>query len=622
MSGRPRYVTIARVTSVAGLVLTAGCGSHPINLSETDKAQLGTIGVVAPHFAPNIALDTPETGTGGAAGQGALQGMGALWSGCAQFGNATAQLGGGILALFVCPILTPIAAAGGAIIGEVKAAPKADVEQAKQNIGTAFAQVRIQETLRESVYAAAKSNSSYAIVNLPERGPSAPDEPVDYRPLAGEGVTTVLEVSVANLVLQGSGGHQPLKLAMTARARLISVSENRELTRGGYTYRSEQRPFSEWIASDAQALRAAYERAYQNIAMQIAQTFLRPGSFFPRPISVAIDNAGNLYLADSDNNRIRKITPAGVATTLAGTAGTTGSTDAIGAAARFKRPNGVATDSAGNVYVADSGNHTIRKITPAGVVTTLAGTVGVSGSTDAAGAAASFNSPGGVATDSEGNVYVADSGSSTIRKITPAGVVTTLAGTAGTFGSTDATGPAAVFNSPDGVAIDSAGNVYVVDSGNSTIRKITPAGAVTTLAGTTGVSGSTDATGPAASFSFPHGVATDIVGNVYVADSGNNTIRKITPAGVVTTLAGTAGASGSTDATGPAASFNFPLGVATDSAGNVYVADTFNQTIRKITPPGAVSTIVGPTGQATFARALPESPQPDEWQRSAAPVAP
>jgi uncharacterized protein YjiK len=318
-------------------------------------------------------------------------------------------------------------------------------------------------------------------------------------------------------------------------------------------------------------------------------------SFF-LPRGVATDSAGNVYVADTSNHTIRKITPAGAVTTLAGTAGTAGSTDATGTAARFRFPRGIATDSAGNLYVPELVNNTIRKITPAGVVSTLAGTAGSVGSADGTGGAASFNFPSGVATDSASNVYVADTNNHTIRKITSAGVVSTLAGIAGLTGSTDATGATARFSGPRGVATDSAGNVYVADEGNHTIRKITPAGVVTTLAGTAGSVGSADGTGAAASFNFPSGVATDSAGNVYVADSSNNTIRKITPAGVVSTLAGTPGLAGSTDATGAAARFNLPLGVATDSAGNVYVADTLNNTIRKITSAGVVSTLAGTVG--------------------------
>jgi len=334
-------------------------------------------------------------------------------------------------------------------------------------------------------------------------------------------------------------------------------------------------------------------------------------------LSIALSACGGGGGSDSGSN---SAPDGGASSSLALFAGDmrgNGSTDGVGAAARFNSPQGVATDSAGNVYVADSFNNIIRKITPTGVVAMLAGS-GQPGSTDAIGAAARFNFPIGVATDGAGNFYVGDTANFTIRKITAAGVVTTLAGAApgdngGGGGTADGTGAAASFRSPRGVATDSAGNVYVADLGASTIRKITPAGVVTTLAGTAGVNGSADATGAAASFNSPTGVATDSADNVYVADTFNHTIRKITPAGVVTTLAGTADVPGSTDATGAAASFRSPLGVATDSVGNVFVADTGNNTIRKITPAGAVSTIVGVAGQADFAPgALPgllESPR-------------
>jgi sugar lactone lactonase YvrE len=318
-----------------------------------------------------------------------------------------------------------------------------------------------------------------------------------------------------------------------------------------------------------------------------------PAASFQTPAGVATDSAGNVYVADFNNETIRKITPGGVVTTLAGAAEVMGSADGAGAAARFSVPSGVATDIAGNVYVADLGNNTIRKITPAGVVSTLAGTAGITGSADGTGAAASFSSPSAVAADGAGNVYVADSGNNTIRKITPAGVVSTLAGTAGVTGSADGTGAAASFSGPSGVAADGAGNVYVGDLANNTIRKITSVGVVTTLAGTPGIKGSADGTGATASFSAPSGVATDSTGNVYVADFDNDTIRKITPAGVVTTLAGTAGVTGSADGAGAAARFYSPAGVATDSANNVYVADEVNNIIRKITPAADVTTLAG-----------------------------
>ena len=303
-----------------------------------------------------------------------------------------------------------------------------------------------------------------------------------------------------------------------------------------------------------------------------------------------MDSAGNIYVADAGNDTIRKITPAGVVSTLAGSPGQAGSADGTGSAARFNSPEGVAVDSAGNVYVADTGNDTIRMITPAGVVTTLAGTPGKAGSNDGAGSAALFNSPEGVAVDSAGNIYVADTGNDTIRMMMPGSPYSTMTwGTAGKPGSADGPGIDALFNRPEGVAVDSAGNVYVADTGNDTIRKITASammvGMTTTLAGSPDQPGSVDGTGSAALFDSPEGVVVDSAGNVYVADTGNDTIRMIMSGSMVMTLAGTAGQSGSVDGTGSAARFSGPEGVAVDSAGNVYVADTGNDTIRKLSTP-------------------------------------
>lgn len=303
---------------------------------------------------------------------------------------------------------------------------------------------------------------------------------------------------------------------------------------------------------------------------------------FKLPEGVAVDASGNVYIADSSNSTIRKVTASGVVTTLAGTALATGNVDGIGATARFSFPSTLAVDTAGNLYVADGGNHTIRKVTASGVVTTIAGTAGVAGSVDGAGTAAKFNMPFGIAVDASGNLYVGDWGNNTIRKITAAGVVTTIAGTAGVVGSADGTGGAASFNAPAGVAVDLSGNIYVADSGNHTIRKISTSGVVTTFAGTAGVLGSMDGTGTSATFRLPRGVATDAAGNVYVANTTSHTIRKITPAGVVITVAGSAGTVGFADGIGYQAYFTNPQGIASDALGVLYVADTDNNSIRKI----------------------------------------
>jgi len=282
-------------------------------------------------------------------------------------------------------------------------------------------------------------------------------------------------------------------------------------------------------------------------------------------------------------------------TTLAGAALMVGSDNGVGAAARFGYPEGVASDPAGNIFVADTRNNMIRKITPAGEVTKFAGDVH-SGSSDGAGGAARFDWPCGIACDSDGNVYVADTANSTIRKITPGAVVSTLAGAAGTSGSADGVGGDARFAAPRGVACDPAGNVYVADAANSTIRKITPAGVVITLAGVAGTSGSTDGAGSDARFGYPEGIACDGTGNLYVADTTASTIRKVSPTGVVTTFAGSSGQTGSSDGVGSSVRFNRPEGVAVDAAGNIYVADTVNRTIRRAGPDGTFITIAGRVG--------------------------
>jgi sugar lactone lactonase YvrE len=378
------------------------------------------------------------------------------------------------------------------------------------------------------------------------------------------------------------------------------------------------------------------------------------GALFSQPAGVALDSSTNLYVADYGNSTLRKITPAGSVSTLAGSPGDVGTNNGTGAGAQFYLPQGVAVDGSGNIYVADSANHAIRKVTSGGSVTTLAGSLGNFGTNNGTGANAQFDEPAGVAVDTNGNVYVADTLNHTVRKVTPTGAVSTIAGAAGMFGANDGTNTAARFNQPSGLVVgagalfvadsgngtlrkinatgpnwvtttvagspsigsadgagsasrffwpaalacDTSNNVYIADAQNATIRKINPSGQVSTLAGVAGSYCSADGSGTGARFFVPQGIAVDRSGNVYVADTGNNTVRAITPGGTVSTLAGSPGSSGIADGTGGGAQFNQPTGIGVDSNGNVYVADAWNQTIRKITSDGVVTTLAGVAGSA------------------------
>jgi sugar lactone lactonase YvrE len=320
-------------------------------------------------------------------------------------------------------------------------------------------------------------------------------------------------------------------------------------------------------------------------------------STFNYPTGLAVDATGILYVADTTQHVIRKVAPDGSVSILAGTPGAPGSEDGTGASASFRAPRGLAVDSAGNVYVADQGNDLVRMITPAGVTVTLAGTAGSPGSADGAGAAARFDGPTGVAVDRVGNVFVADSDNGTVRRIGLDRVVTTLAGTPGTYGCQDGPGATALFVQPTGLALDAAANLIVTEACvGHVIRMISPDGTVSTLAGAPFMPGSADGQGSAAAFRYPTGVATDRAGNIFVADGGNGTLRRITPSGLVTTLAGTPGVQGDLDGTGPAARFRCPWGVAVDQAGNIFVADCVNGDVRRITPSSDVSTLAGRAG--------------------------
>ena len=310
---------------------------------------------------------------------------------------------------------------------------------------------------------------------------------------------------------------------------------------------------------------------------------------FNGPRGVALDGSLNVYVADTNNQRIRKITSGGVVTTLAGSA-TAGYAEGTGTNARFSYPSGVASDLTGNVYVVELYNHSIRRITPAGLVSTFAGN-GTVGYAEGTGTNARFNTPSAITIDSTENLYVADRGNHCIRKITPAGTVSTFAGN-GTVGYVDGSGTNVRFSFPTAIGINLLGDLYVGDQNNQRIRKITPAGVVSTVAGGDTGLGYVDGTGTNARFNRPTKIRVDSAGNLYVSDTENNCIRKISSAGVVTTLAGN-GNPGYVDGTGTNARFNRPCGIGLDSSFNVYVTDTGNHRIRRITPAGLVTTLAG-----------------------------
>ncbi len=278
-------------------------------------------------------------------------------------------------------------------------------------------------------------------------------------------------------------------------------------------------------------------------------------------------------------------------TTVAGQPEIAGAANGAPFDATFHNPHGIAIDQNGIVYVSDRFNHTIRKIELDGTVSTLAGNAGISGDLDGNSEIALFNEPWGLCVGPAGNVYVADTRNNKIRKISPEGVVTTVAGS-GNYGTSNGIGTAATFGNPTGIKTDAAGNIYVADHLTHIIRKIDALGFVTTLAGKPYQTGDADGSGNQASFNRPYGLTLDNDGNILVADEWNHKIRRITPQGLVTTVAGT-GVVGHENGLALSAGFNYPWDMTVDSSGNIFVADGYNYLVRKITPQGQVSTYAG-----------------------------
>lgn len=285
------------------------------------------------------------------------------------------------------------------------------------------------------------------------------------------------------------------------------------------------------------------------------------------PRAIAVDRGGTLYVVDVDRTAIHRVAADGAASQVP-----------IGI---IKSPFAVAVGRDGTLYVADDAANAVYKLAPSGEARSLV----------TSGDPAGMSVPTSVAVDSKGNVFATDNGNGVIRRISASGELSTFAGDTREPGNADGRGAQAGFRAPRGIAIDPRDNLYVADEANSNIRKLTPDAAVTTLAGSSGAVGTDDGTGPAARFGAPRALAADDAGNVYVADTDNHTIRKITPTGVVTTLAGRPGQSGFADGAGGQARFSEPRGVAVDAAGNVFVADTGNAAVRQIAPDGVVTTI-------------------------------
>lgn len=314
---------------------------------------------------------------------------------------------------------------------------------------------------------------------------------------------------------------------------------------------------------------------------------------FNDPAGIAIAQDGTIFVADNQNHAIRRISTNGAVTTLAGLLGTPSCADGSGSTARFDSPTGLALGPDGALYVSDTGNHTIRRVTTNGDVTTLAGSAGNADYADGPATVARFNQPLGLSVAADGTVFVADSGNHLIRVIATNATVSVLAGNPETFGSADGTGTNAFLNNPVGLALAPDGSLFVSDANNFTIRRVTRSGVVTTVAGAAGQDGSADGPAASARFGKPAELALAPNGTLYIAEAAHHTIRRLTPDGRVSTIAGLVGADGAADGANGLARFFNPYGLAIAARGHLVVADTYNQIVRELLAPFTVGVAAG-----------------------------